>query len=179
MVGFSGTGLTIAGRDWARAHALRHLRPGGPLPVLRVGRQPYGVLPVTSLDSWTSSEDAGTKLRDVLVRLRDVVFRPASAGVARVGRTDDPSSDLVDVLHLGAISSSYVVRALMGQHFLQHLRAFLGEDLDAVGYWQRLVELSSRIPTELGLGVPALAHAAYDGDARRGGTTGRHAFLHQ
>ncbi|MDB5847134.1 MAG: hypothetical protein JWP29_886 [Rhodoferax sp.] len=29
-----------------REHAMLHLRPGGPLPVLRVGNQPYGVLPV-------------------------------------------------------------------------------------------------------------------------------------
>ncbi|HEU4839892.1 MAG TPA: hypothetical protein VFT09_00570, partial [Ilumatobacteraceae bacterium] len=36
----------------ARAHALAHVRPEGPLPVLRVGRQPYGVLPVSSLDHW-------------------------------------------------------------------------------------------------------------------------------
>ena len=166
MVGFDGTGLTIAGREWARAHALEYLRPGGPLPVLRVGRQPYGVLPVTSLDSWTTSETAGTRLRDLLVRLRDLVFRPACTGVPRVGRTDDPSSDLVDVLQGGALASSYVVRGLMGQHFLQHLRAFLGEDLDAVGFWQRLVQLSSRIPSQIGLGVPALAHAAYDGLVR-------------
>jgi hypothetical protein len=166
MVGFDGTGLTPAGRDWARAHALDHLRPGGPLPVLRVGRQPYGVLPVTSLDRWTGPEPEGTKLRDVLLRLRDIVFRPASMGVPRVGRTDDPSADLVDVLQVGALSSSYRVRALMGQHFLQHLRAFLGEDLDAVGFWQKLVQLSSRLPTRLGLGVPALSRAAYDGVAR-------------
>jgi hypothetical protein len=171
MVGFDGTGLTLAGRDWARAHARDHLRPGGPLPVLRVGRQPYGVLPVTSLDSWTTAEAAGTRLRDVLRRLRDAVFRPASMGVPRVGRSDDPSADLVDVLQVGALSSSYRVRALMGQHFLQHLRAFLGEDLDAVGFWQRLVQLSSRLPTQLGLGVPALAR---DHDA-----AGRHAVVHQ
>jgi hypothetical protein len=166
MVGFTGTGLTTAGRDWARTHALDHLRPGGHVPVLRIGRQPYAVLPVTSLDALTIADTAATKLRDVLVKLRDVVFRPAVLNVARVGRSDDPSSDLVDVLQVGAISSSYLVRALMGQHFLQHLRAFLGEDLDAVGFWQRLVTLSSRIPTQIGIGVPALAHAAYDGEAR-------------
>jgi hypothetical protein len=166
MVGFNGTGLTLAGRAWARAHALDHLRPGGPLPVLRLGRQPYGVLPVTSLDSWTTTEAAGTALRDVLLRLRDAVFRPASMGAPRVGRSDDPSADLVDVLQGGALSSSYRVRALMGQHFLQHLRAFLGEELDAVGFWSRLVQLSSRLPTQLGFGVFALAHAAYDGVTR-------------
>ena len=59
MVGFDGTGLTLAGRDWARHHAVAHLRPGGHLPVLRVGRQPYGILPVTSLDRWTSAEAEG------------------------------------------------------------------------------------------------------------------------
>ena len=36
----------------ARAHALAHVRPEGPLPMLRIGRQPYGVLPVSSLDHW-------------------------------------------------------------------------------------------------------------------------------
>jgi len=166
MIGFDGTGLTLAGREWARAHALQHVRPGGHLPVMRVGRQPYGVLPVTSLDSWTTKEDAGTRLRDVLVRLRDVVFRPAATNVPRVGGTDSPSSDLVTVLQVGAISSSYQARRMMGQHFLQHLRAFLGENLDSVHFWQRLVQLTGRIPAQLGIGTPWLEHAAYDGSTR-------------
>jgi hypothetical protein len=168
MIGFDGTGLTVAGRDWARSHAIAHLRPGGPLPALRCGRQPYGVLPVTSLDAWTPPpDDAGTaRLRDLLVSLRDAVWRPAAAGVPRIGQTDDPGADLVDVLRGGPLSSSYLVRGLMGQHFLQHLRAFLGEDLDSVGFWQRLVQLTTQETARLGLGfVPALAHAAYDDDA--------------
>jgi len=160
MVGFDGTGLTLDGCEWLKRHALDRLRPGGSLPVLRVGRQPYGVLPVTSLDTWSAEQ--GGPLRDLLVKLRDNVFRAAAFGVPRVGRSDDPSADLVEVLQTGALSSSYRVRALMGQHFLQHLRAFLGEDLDAVGYWQRLVQLTSRLPAQLGLPVPALARAAYD-----------------
>jgi hypothetical protein len=72
MIGFDGTGLTLPGRDWARTHALQYVRPGGHLPAMRIGRQPYGVLPVTSLDSWTATDTASTKLRDVLRRLRDV-----------------------------------------------------------------------------------------------------------
>src|SRR5262249_7849922 len=122
MIGFDGTGLTVAGRDWARAHAIAHLRPGGPLPVLRCGRQADGVLPVSSLDAWTPlPADAGAeRLRSLLVSLRDAVWRPAAAGVPRIGQTDDPSADLVDVLRAGPLSSSYVVRGLMGQHFLQH-----------------------------------------------------------
>ena len=49
-------------RTWlstaARAsHFTSHVRAEGPLPVLRVGRQPYGVLPVTSLAAWAPSAD--------------------------------------------------------------------------------------------------------------------------
>jgi hypothetical protein len=167
MVGFDGTGLSPAGREWARSHAVDHLRPGGPLPVLRIGRQPYGVLPVTSLDGWVDEGADASPLRDLLVRLRDAVWRPASARAARVGRSDDPSADLVDVLEAGGLSSSYQVRNLMGEHFLRHLRAFLGEDMDSVGVWQRLVQLSRQQSVRAGLGfVPALAHAAYEGIAR-------------
>ena len=54
----------------------------------------------------------------------------------------------------------------MGQHFLQHLRAFLGEDLPPF-VWPNLVELTSQQSTRVGLGfVPALAHAAYEGVSR-------------
>jgi hypothetical protein len=166
MIGFEGTGLTLPGRDWARTHALQHVRPGGHLPAMRIGRQPYGVLPVTSLDSWKATDTAATRLRDVLRRLRDVVFRPAGKNVVRVGRTDSPGSDLVDVLQVGAVSSSYQARRMMGQHFLQHLRAFLGEDLDSVHFWQRLVQLTGAIPAQIGIGTPWLEHAAYDGSTR-------------
>ena len=71
--------------------------------MLRCGRQPYGILPVTSLDAWTPpAADAGAaRLRDLLVSLRDVGLATGEAGVPRVGMTDDPSADLVDVLQSG------------------------------------------------------------------------------
>jgi hypothetical protein len=164
MVGFEGTGLTVPAIELARAHAVAHVRPGGPLPALRIGRQPYGVLPVTSLDAWQGD---AVPLRDVLVRLRDAVFRPAAAAVPRVGLSDVPGDDLTDVLLTGPLSSSYRVRGLMGQHVLQHLRAFLGEDLDAVGFWQRLVQLASNESARLGWDGFALAHVAYDESVKR------------
>ena len=80
------------------------------------------MLPVTSLDGWTDPD--GIALRDVLVRMRDAVWRPATFAAPRVGRTDDASVDLMTVLEAGGLSSSYSVRSLMGQHFLQRLRAF-------------------------------------------------------
>ncbi len=167
MIGFDGSGLTVAGRDWARAHAVEHLRPGGPLPVLRIGRQPYGVLPVTSLDGWSDAQVDVASLRDLLVRMRDAVWRPATFRAARVGRTDDASVDLATVLEGGGVSTSYQVRNTMGQHLLQHLRAFLGEDLEPFFVWRGLVELTTQQTTRVGLDfVPALAHAAHEGVAR-------------
>lgn len=164
MVGFDGTGLTVPAIELARAHALAHVRPSGPLPVLRVGRQPYGVLPVTSLDEW---QGAAAPLRDVLVRVRDGVLRPVSPSVARVGASDNPSDDLNTVLTLAPQSTSYLIRGLMGQHLLQHLRAFLGEDLDAVGFWQRLERIAGNETDRLGWNRFALSHVAYDRSARR------------
>ena len=52
MIGMDGTGLTTEGLDWARDHFVSHVRSAGPYPALRCGRQPYGVLPVTSLHGW-------------------------------------------------------------------------------------------------------------------------------
>ncbi len=166
MIGFDGSGLTVSALGSMRAHAIEHVRPGGPLPVVRIGRQPYGVLPVTSLDRWTG-EGIDDAFRELLVRLRDAVWRPASFAAPRVGRTNDASIDLASVLEASGLSSSYRVRNTMGQHFLQHLRAFLGEDLDPFFVWRNLVELTTQQSTRVGLGfVPALAHAAHEGVAR-------------
>jgi hypothetical protein len=40
----------------ARQHVVDHVRPEGPLPLLRIARQPYGVLPVSSFDRWPGSQ---------------------------------------------------------------------------------------------------------------------------
>ena len=96
---------TTTARDWARDHARRFVRPAGALPTLRCGRQPYGVLPVTSLAGWSAAGDdaapSAERLRQLLVTLRDQVWRPATIGAARVGRSDDPGADVVDVLRGG------------------------------------------------------------------------------
>ena len=95
------TTLDDAARSWIRDHARRHLRPAGALPALRCGRQPYGVLAVTSLAGWSATGDdaaPSARLASLLATLRDQVWRPATAGAARVGRSDDPGADVVDVL---------------------------------------------------------------------------------
>ncbi|HVG77319.1 MAG TPA: hypothetical protein VNF03_04210 [Patescibacteria group bacterium] len=168
MIGIEGTGLGLDAIDWARAHAIAHVRAGGPLSTLRCGRQPYGLLPVTSLDAFApAADDPGgvhaAGLARVLTRLRDGVWRGAVIQVARVGRSDDAGADLADVLRVDAVSSSYLVRGAMGRHYLEHLRGFLGEDLDAAGFWIRFESLTGALPARLGLGARArLTRLAYD-----------------
>ena len=48
-------GTTAA--DVLRDHFAKYVRARGPLPVLRVDKQPYGLLPVAALDRWTSATD--------------------------------------------------------------------------------------------------------------------------
>ena len=40
----------------ARRHFIEHVRARGPFPAIRVRRQPYGILPVTSLERWRSPD---------------------------------------------------------------------------------------------------------------------------
>ena len=135
MVG-AEAGLKTADVDWARRHFLDHVRGFGPLPVLRCGAQPYGLLPVTSLDLWqpgsaesVSSQDSW--LKSMLLSLRDNIWRTAAGAVARIGNRQnppDPDADLADVMRSDAVSHSYRARNVLGRHFLQHLQRFLGSD---------------------------------------------------
>ncbi|ULA60262.1 MAG: hypothetical protein LZF60_220179 [Nitrospira sp.] len=49
--------IGATGIDALRDHFTKYVRARGPLPVLRVDKQPYGLLPVAALDRWTSATD--------------------------------------------------------------------------------------------------------------------------
>jgi hypothetical protein len=136
MIG-AEAGLTPADMDWARRHFLDHVRSFGPFPTLRCGAQPYGILPVTSLDLWqpgagepVAAQD--TWLKGMLIALRDNVWRTAAASIARIGNRQnppDPDADLADVMRTDGLSSSYRTRNVFGRHFLQHLYRFLASSM--------------------------------------------------
>ena len=142
MIGMEGTGLTAEILAWARDHFIGHVRSSGPLPPLRCGRQPYGVLPVTSLDFWrprAGEETANAPdmwLKAFLVSLRDNVWRSRLNNVARLGLRNppNPDADLADVMRTDAQSNGYSTRSLFGRHYLEHLREFIGQNLDLAGF---------------------------------------------
>ena len=136
MIG-TEAGLTRADLEWARRHFLDCVRSFGPFPALRCGAQPYGVLPVTSLDLWQPGEGAPSQeafLKGMLTSLRDGVWRPAAGSVARIGNRQnppDPDADLNDVMQTDAVSHAYRTRHVFGTHFLQHLYHLLASSMPA------------------------------------------------
>jgi hypothetical protein len=124
---------------WVRSHFIDYVRAGGPLPALRVGKQPYGILPVTSLNAWkpqTGQESQAGRdvaLQNFLIRLRDI-WRRNLLEVPRLGRTEEIDQekgidkDLAEVLSMDGLSSSYSMRHLMGRHYLEQLLVFLSAD---------------------------------------------------
>ena len=143
MIGMEETGLTPEILAWVRGHFVSHVRSSGPFAPLRCGKQPYGILPVTSLDLWkppTGQEAAAAPeiwLRNFLISLRDGIWRPCLKDVARLGKRTDPpnpDADLADVMRTDALSNGYSARSLFGRHYLDHLREFFGQNLETMGF---------------------------------------------
>jgi hypothetical protein len=117
-----------AAMDGARSHFLDFARAQGPLPLVRVSRQPYGVLPATSLDRWLATANETpfvTALRAIRNRLRATI-----PGVPRLDRrqtTTQPPTEatILAVLKSSPTSSGYDARLLF-DHALFGIRGFHG-----------------------------------------------------
>lgn len=169
LIGLDSTAITAADIDWARGHNLASVRAAGPLPSLRTGKQPYGILPVTILADWAApaGQEADfsrdLKLKTLLLALRDRLWQPRLADVPRVGRSTDAAGDLAQVLKGDGRASAYRVRHLLGAQYLQHLHTFLGDDLAAKGWNAAHDALTAAVLQSLGFAWrPRLAGAAYD-----------------
>ncbi len=157
---FAGLGLTET--DWVQDHARRFVRPGGPLPTLRVGRQPYGLLPVTSLGRF-AGDDRQNRLRRVLVGLVDAAWRPALGQAPRVGR-GDVAADLVDVLRLGGRSDRVHLRRAFGARFAQSAQLFLGRRLGDAGFWNVARDRALPVASAAGVGLLTGALTVHEPD---------------
>jgi hypothetical protein len=86
---------TETGLGQFRGHFIGFVRGTGPLSPLRIGKEPYGVLPVTSLDLWSpvDATDVTDRAVTILRNLGDP-FNRALTNVPRLGATQDPDQDL-------------------------------------------------------------------------------------
>ena len=115
--GPNGVGVGPADLERGRRAFIDHVRADGPLPTLRIGDQPYGFLPTTTLDSWVGAgEPLGAARRRPAPqgpqRLVDRGRRTAH-GRGRPGRPPRGAAELTD--HLGDRGSHADGSALRGQ----------------------------------------------------------------
>jgi hypothetical protein len=102
----------------------RYVTGRGPLPAVRVGHQPYGILPITSFASYRSTPPSVPGIRlagpspasDYLQRLHTLLARmdqdwlTMSGSVSRVGQPGDPHQVLLDIVGLNSGSVEYYQR---------------------------------------------------------------------
>ncbi|MFI9503315.1 LysM peptidoglycan-binding domain-containing protein [Nocardia sp. NPDC052566] len=113
-----GQDMTPGLRAWLtiRDHLIDFVRGRGPLPTVRAGRQPYGVLPVSTLDEWVPDgpDDAAAHLLPWLLRLRHH-WRGAliSGWIPRV--TDGAPADRIaaEILSRIPVSNDMVIRRVL------------------------------------------------------------------
>ena len=166
-----GAPVSAADIAWTRQHFVDHVRASGPLPALRVGRQPYGILPATSLRLWQSALAPGEertreeRLTHFLLQLWDLWFQHVPE-VPRVGRSAEPDRDFADVFASDGLSSSYAIRHLMGDQYLRQLWLyFVAGDLDNLDrWWAEQAKLARPGLARFGIGWDArLTNATYSG----------------
>ncbi|HEY5350764.1 MAG TPA: hypothetical protein VIJ64_13550, partial [Candidatus Lustribacter sp.] len=111
-----------------RRHFIDHVRARGSLPVLRVGNQPYGVLPVTSLQRWQPfDEDATARNVPAILRAAQLFWRAGAATVPHLGGSSDVDNDFLHALTLGARSESLNVRTAQSPTFCRTTNGVFGE----------------------------------------------------
>lgn len=121
-----------------RRHFVAFVRAGGPAPPLRVGDQPYGVVPTTAYDDWTAvpdlattpespaldgaadfdfariaDDDVSTHLAGLLDSLRPA-WETARENVPTVDSGDDPAIVASDLLSMAGTGYGYRLRELLG-----------------------------------------------------------------
>jgi hypothetical protein len=127
----------------ARDFFLTWVRARGPWPTLRIGRQPYGVVPVVWSDGYQArtGDALTTRLLALLESLRPT-WRLASAQVARVGLGTDPDATLAGVLGMSPRSETYVGRSVLGPQYNEFYWRFLAKPINAA-WWARLNHLGT------------------------------------
>lgn len=131
---FSPAQIEVA-RQYVRDNAI----PRGPVPAFRVGRTPYGILPVTSLSRYKPHADlAGGSVEPGLV---DFVKRlwpnwlASSTTAPHMQNSGDPDQQLVGVLGMDASSMTFRGREVLGEQFMWNYLWFLGIPIPILNQW--------------------------------------------
>ncbi|OKI45494.1 DUF3892 domain-containing protein [Micromonospora sp. CB01531] len=130
--------FTDAAITTGRRHFQAYVRASGPLPAVRVGDQPYGILPITPLAAWRPTETPDLdppgippSVVDFLGRLRRDVWRPALTALPHVaGHGPDPQETVLRILGMAPTAQQIYGRSLLGMEYFANLWRFADLNLD-------------------------------------------------
>ncbi|MEZ0539921.1 hypothetical protein [Fibrella arboris] len=123
----------------------QHVSARGSLPVLRVGRQPYGVLPTTALERWQWTNDEMHEGRQFAVPFYEKLvsliqffdrrwggLTAYASHAGQAGQSLTSNQQLLDLLGLQPASVTYGQRWLYGRQFIRSfVYILLGRDVSA------------------------------------------------
>ena len=125
------TSVTTDERELLRGHATDWVRARGPFAPLRGGRNPYGVLPVTSLAQFVPDPtDTGADRFLSLLRRLEPAWRKAADGVPKAGRGDpkDATAALAEILALSPVSTAIDARRMYPKDVVDVVTGLSGMD---------------------------------------------------
>ncbi|MFD2767181.1 hypothetical protein [Micromonospora eburnea] len=153
---------TPAEQEQIREHFVAHVHPEGPLPTLRIGSQPYGLLPVAALRGWQTADPGERRAVTVLENLWRRAWLAGPAPRIRPGLAD-PEQTLLEILAADARAVEVRARSVLGNEYVSWLWRFLRLDLDA-SWQEQVVEPGRALLSALGLAGetdPRLALAVF------------------
>jgi hypothetical protein len=126
----------------ARDHYASHVRARGHFPILRIGRQPYGVLPVSWSSQWKPLQGSALEapLMGLLTKMRPT-WESSVANVPQLHGVADPEASLVSLLGMAPSSTSWTARNLMGPEYNLTYWRFVQQD-PGQAWWASLTAKS-------------------------------------
>jgi hypothetical protein len=123
----------------ARQYLLANIIPRGPVPAFRVGKTPYGVVPITSLRRYPKEPTlAAGSIEPGLVTFIERLWPTwlASTSTApHMQKTGDPDKELLNLLGMDASSMTFRGREILGDSFLWNYALFQGIPPNAFNPW--------------------------------------------
>jgi hypothetical protein len=115
--------------EGVRQHFVHSVRARGPLPALRIGNQPYGLLPVMSLRLWTALDPVDQVMTGVISHLLPA-WRQSQAQQPAAS----PQQRLLSALGTEGVSIEYAARPVLGPGYADYLLQFL-QTAGVDGHW--------------------------------------------
>lgn len=128
----------------------------GLLPAIRVGKQPYGILPTSVFSRWKNSREHDgsdfiylNKLHSVLLKMEQI-WEGLVSDVPHAGGSGDPFDNLLNMLGLHASSVEYYRRDAAGSEYFWNYLNFIYTSFFAFNWREVLKYSATQLLNELG-----------------------------